>query len=350
LYALWANVHIQFIYGLFLLTLGCLAPLIDGFRGRVRANGHASVAGTRDWWRLVALAGACLAATLLNPYHARLYAVVVEYATKSDTYNLVLELLASGFRMPWEWAMPVLVGAAAFALGRRREPSAFEVLLLAVASFLALRARRDVWFAVLAALAVLTTARRPTGAPVDGFAMTRSRASLLAGAVMGMLVAVAWCRDLSQGHLEEEVAASYPARAAAVVERRGYRGPLFNEYGWGSYLIWRLPGLPASIDGRADLHGPGRIRRNVETLSGLQGWDGDPDLKAANTVIIQAKTALASLLRLDPRFELVHEDPVAVVFVARRAGAGQKIDERTAGSPMVEESGPWRPPGDEGQR
>ncbi len=323
LYALWANVHIQFIYGLFLLAVGCAAPWIDGSLGRARSAGHARVAGTRDWWRLVALAGACLAATLLNPYHVRLYAVVAEYATKTDTYNLVLELLASGFRMPWEWAMPVLVGAAAFALGRRRERSAFDLILLAVASFLALRARRDVWFAVLAALAVLANARRPAGAPADVCPMTRSRASLVAGAVVVMLAAVAWCRDLSQGHLEEEVAANYPARAADVVERRGYRGPLFNEYGWGSYLIWRLHGLPVSIDGRADLHGPRRIRRNVETLSGLPGWDRDPDLKAANTVIIQARTALASLLRLDSRFELVHEDPVAVVFVARRADAGQ---------------------------
>jgi hypothetical protein len=324
-YALWANVHIQFIYGLFILAVGCVAPLIDGSLGRVQATGHASVAGTRDWWRLVALAGACLASTLLNPFHARLYAVVVEYASKSETYNLVVELLASGFRMPWEWAMPVLVGAAAFALGRRREPSAFDVVLLLAASYLALRARRDVWFAVLAALAVLTTARPTAGTPADGFAMTRSRASVIAGAVIIMLVAVAWCRDLSQEHLEEEVAARYPERAAAHVERRGYRGPLFNEYGWGSYLIWRLHGLPVSIDGRADLHGPGRIKRNVETLSGLQGWDCDPDLTAANTVIIQARSALASLLRLDPRFELVHEDPVAVVFVNRRAsGQGQR--------------------------
>ena len=140
IFALWANVHIQFIYGLFLLALGCVAPLIDGYLGRVQATGHASVAGTRAWWRLLALAGACLAATLLNPYHARLYPVVVGYATKSDTYNLVVELLASGFRMPWEWAMPVLVGAAAFALGRRGDRSAFELLLLGVASFLALRA------------------------------------------------------------------------------------------------------------------------------------------------------------------------------------------------------------------
>jgi hypothetical protein len=324
LYALWANLHIQFVYGLFLLAVACVAPLIDGLLGRARVGGHAGVAGTRDWWRLVLLTGACLAATLLNAYHARLYAVVLGYAARSETYNLVVELLASGFRMPWEWAMPTLVGAAAFALGRRGEHSAFDVLMLSVASFFALRARRDVWFAVLAALAVLSTARLPGGVAVDRFTLTRTRACLVAGGVIVVLATAGWWLDLSAKHLDEEVAANYPARAAAVVEERGYPGPLFNEYGWGSYLIWRLRKLPVSIDGRADLHGPERIRRNVETVSGLHGWYSDPDLRAANTVIISAKAALASLLRLDQRYELAHEDPVAAVFVARHAPAGQR--------------------------
>src|SRR5262249_7217323 len=31
IYILWANVHIQFIYGLGLLGLACLAPLVDRF-------------------------------------------------------------------------------------------------------------------------------------------------------------------------------------------------------------------------------------------------------------------------------------------------------------------------------
>jgi hypothetical protein len=323
LYALWANLHIQFVYGLLLLGLGCAAPIVDRLLRWDSAARHASAAGTRAWWKLVILTGACAGASLLNAYQARLYAVVVAYATASETYNLVVELLASGFRMPWEWAMPVLVGMAAFALGRRSDRSAFEIILLAAASFLALRARRDVWVAVLAALAVLTTGSRVAVVPEeDRFGFTPGRVSALALTVVGLLVVLGWRRDLSQEHLEQEVARHYPARAATVVEQRNYPGPLFNEYGWGSYLIWRLDRLQVSIDGRADLHGPARIKRNVETVSGLRGWDRDPDLLAARTVILGGKTALASLLRLDPRFDLVHEDPVAAVFV-RRAGAEQ---------------------------
>jgi hypothetical protein len=82
-------------------------------------------------------------------------------------------------------------------------------------------------------------------------------------------------------------------------------------------LIWRLPQYPAAIDGRANLHGNERVSRFHATWKGLPGWRDDPDLAASRTVVIQTWSPLAGLLRLDGRFELVHEDPVALVFVSR---------------------------------
>ena len=51
---------------------------------------------------------------------------------------------------------------------------------------------------------------------------------------------------------------------------------------------------------------------------GSPGWDTDPELSAAGVVIAPVKLPLTSLLRLDPRFRLVYEDDVAVVFVAKQ--------------------------------
>jgi hypothetical protein len=318
-FAVWANVHIQFIYGLFLLGLACAAPLVDARLGRAAGMGHAAEVGTREWWWLVKLFGACLLATLLNPYGTGLYRVVYHYAAQRETYDLVLELLAPAFRMPCEWAMPVLLGAAAWALGRRRARSVFDLVLLAAGSFLALRARRDVWFAVLAALAVLVPGGRADRPAAANFPLTWPCRVLVALGVSAVLLGAGWRLDLSPPHLDAKVAEVYPAHAAAVVAERRYRGPLFNEYGWGSYLIWRLPDLKVSIDGRADLHGPARIRRNADTLSGLRGWDSDTDLTTARTIILRTNSALAALLRLDPRFTIVHEDDLAVVFLPHAA-------------------------------
>ncbi|HZT81557.1 MAG TPA: hypothetical protein VFA26_15130, partial [Gemmataceae bacterium] len=51
-FALWANLHIQFVYGLLVLGLACAAPLIDRLLG-ARPGGGAAVLGSRDWWKLV---------------------------------------------------------------------------------------------------------------------------------------------------------------------------------------------------------------------------------------------------------------------------------------------------------
>ncbi len=102
-----------------------------------------------------------------------------------------------------------------------------------------------------------------------------------------------------------------------MIAEREYAGPLFNDFNWGGYLIWALPGLPVSIDGRTNLHGDERIMRFGRTWAGLPGWQGDPELSRAGVVLAPAESALASLLIHDRRFECVYEDELAWVFVAR---------------------------------
>ena len=51
----------------------------------------------------------------------------------------------------------------------------------------------------------------------------------------------------------------------------------------------------------------------------MSGWDSDVELEAARLVLAQSHFPLVSLLRHDPRFELVYEDKLAVVFVAGSA-------------------------------
>jgi hypothetical protein len=94
---------------------------------------------------------------------------------------------------------------------------------------------------------------------------------------------------------------------------------LYNDFNWGGYLIWSLPHLPVAIDGRTNLHGDERMTRFGETWSGAPTWHEDPDLANAGVIVAEADAPLVSLLLLDSRFVLVHEDPVAKVFVARSA-------------------------------
>jgi hypothetical protein len=97
-------------------------------------------------------------------------------------------------------------------------------------------------------------------------------------------------------------------------------GPLYNHFNWGGYLIWALPRLPVSMDGRTNLHGDQRVERSFKTWSGVRGWESDPELMQARLVIGGVDDALTSAMRTDSRFKLVYEDAIAAVFVASTHG------------------------------
>jgi hypothetical protein len=312
LFVFWANLHIQFVHGLFLLGLACAAPVVDRLLRRDDAE-DAARAGSRAWWQLVALTAACAAATLLTPYHVGLYEVVRKLATEQVAPREIAECQALGFRDPWDWCVLLLVAATAFALGRRGRASAFEWLLLAAAAWFTFRGKRDVWFGVLAALALVPVPRRVPDAELS-FRPTPRQA--LATAVIVLLLAAAYGGYAASGnHVQATLEAQYPVRAAAFIRERGYAGPLYNDFSWGGYLIWNLPELPVAMDGRTSVHGDARIRQSMATWRGEPGWDADPDLARAAVVLFPARAPLTSLLRQDPRFRVVHEDPLAVVFV-----------------------------------
>jgi hypothetical protein len=314
-YVLWANLHIQFVYGLFLLGLACAAPWGDRLLRRESRADSGARAGSRLWWWLVALTGACTLATLVSPYHYHLYQVVLEHATQREPLQQVAEMRAMEFRGFWDWCVLGLAVGAAFSLGRRQHFSSFEVLLLLAGAWFGFRACRDVWFVVLASLATITTAGRAPGVACS-FLPSWRQALVVAGAVVPLLAGF-WLFAHTGPAAQATLEATFPVQAVAFVRERGYRGPLYNNYNWGGYLMWALPELPVSMDGRANLHGDARLVRSAITWQGRPGWDGDPELLAAGVIIADIHAPLTALLRRTGRFEVVHEDPVAVVLVPR---------------------------------
>src|SRR5690242_3490059 len=94
IYILWANVHIQFIYGLGLLGLACLAPLADRF-ARSLCDVHPSMVwGSGNWKKLVGLTTLCALATLLTPNHIRVYSIVIELSAQTGMWEYTQEMQA----------------------------------------------------------------------------------------------------------------------------------------------------------------------------------------------------------------------------------------------------------------
>ena len=313
LFAVWANVHIQFIYGLFALALAIAESVLYRAMPRSQAVGPASRCAPLRPLVLVTLASC--AATLMTPYHVYLYQSIAGVARQSGMYDRIIELMAMDFRQPANWLVLGLTVAAAFLLGRQPRIEPWPALLLIFGVFPAFRSRRDVWVVVIAALVVIARSMPVTKAREQW--MTWPRIAVAGAGIALAFAIVGVVRDVSPRGLEAAVALEYPVDAARVVERRGYKGPLFNPYDWGGYLIWRLPQLPVIMDGRANVHGDLRIAQSIATWHGERSWASDSELAVAKVVIAPIGLGLTSLLRVDPRFELAYEDHVAAVFVAR---------------------------------
>jgi hypothetical protein len=306
IFALWSNVHIQFVDGLVVLAL---------------AAGEAVVArwgvGARTWldasWAVAAFAASALA-TLANPYGWHIYGVAHDLAAQAGVLNKITELQAIPFRSVQDFLVLFLALGAAAALAWNRRFPLFETGLLVFAAVVSFRSQRDVWVMAVAAAAILASAIR--GSRRATIQLPRF-ATKLAVVAAGVAVLVGFrVMHVNNQRLEGEVAKSLPVRAVEAIRAKGYAGPLYNDFNWGGYLIWALR-MPVSIDGRAAFYGDEAIDRSMATWNAEPDWASDAQLKRAGVVIGPVKAPLTQVLRTDARFQLVFEDDMAAVFVAR---------------------------------
>ena len=317
LFALWANMHIQFVLGLAVLGAAVAESVLIRVWPVPMADDNSRRIGPA-WMLLVFTAST--AATLVNPYHYHLYEVALKLVGQSGLWNVIQELRAMPFRSVADWTVLGVVVAAVFALGWRRRARLLLVLLLGVGVYLSFRSRRDAWFVLVVGLAVLAYVA-PKADAVRA-AAPRWMKWAVGTAVAILVLAGALLVDRSK--LEEKVAVYFPEEAARFIRTHGCEGPMFNCFTWGGYLIYHLPELPVSIDGRTMVHGESRVLRHADTLRGRPNWRDDPELREARLVLLPRDAALAALLRLDGRFRLVHEDAVAALFYATQNEVAQE--------------------------
>jgi hypothetical protein len=311
LFTVWANVHIQFLYGLAVIFLLALDRPLTALFQRHGWKVDAPIAPRRAG--LVAVA--CVAATLATPYHVLLYAQIFDYiGVQTGIFQNISELHPMFFRSPGDWLVLGLGLAAAFALGWRQRWSPFQTLLLLMGAFLAFRARRDAWVLVLIALSIIGNTAilfRPEPGP----RLKKGQLALCALAVAAAIFWVGTVRGITEGRLQAVVRSVYPLDAANYVKEQRLPGPLFNEYDWGGFLLWSLPSLPVVMDGRVNLYGDEKFERSLNTWQGRPGWANDPDLLKARVIIARKTRPLARLLRSNPNYKSVYEDGIAIVFV-----------------------------------
>jgi hypothetical protein len=311
IFALWANIHIEYIDGLLVLGLA--------FAESIAARWW-SAAETRvgPAWMGGALLASVLA-TVANPYGWRIYSVVFDYgsrlAANGSALNKVTELQAIPFRDPSDFTILALALLGVAALGWQRRFVLFETALLIFAIALSFRSQRDIWITAVVAVTIL--ASRIVVSRKTPIQSPRFASPIAFVAAFLLLVAGFRVMHVNNKLLQTQVATTLPANAVQAIRAHGYTGPVYDDYNWGGYLIWALR-QPVSMDGRASFYGDEKIDRSMMTWSAEPDWATDHDLMSAKVIIGPAKAALSTVLRTDPRFQLVYQDELAAVFIPRK--------------------------------
>lgn len=312
LFLLWANLHIQFIYGLFAVGLFAAIHLAQEGLGKLGFQPAYLMLSSLPTKPILAVLGACVLATFIGPNFYHPYMVVLAYTKAKFTYDVIIELQPLGFRQFSNFIELFLAAAGFYAVGWQKKIDPFKLVLLGVAAVVSFRTMRDAWFICFTAAACIADFPAPEDAPNRSDSWREL--AVVAAAVILLLWISAPLTDFSTRGLDRAISANYPVNAINFLRRSSFSGPLYNNLNWGGFLMWYLPELPVAIDGRNDLYGDELDKVFFDSQSAYPSYKTDPYLAEASLVILDSRLPLAKILTIDPRLRLVYHDDIATVY------------------------------------
>ena len=321
LFALWANLHIQFVAGLALLAVFLIAYLIECWLRSLNARWLRPQLFGLPMMQVSTTGALCLLATFMTPYGFRLLPDFLKSQYSDVAFVHFSGMASMSFRRPQDYILMLLVMMAFLALGRKRSLELFELLVLVAGTALAFRIQRDAWLVVLPAIAVLATTSfsgRHESGPQRMTVRTWEWGTV--AAATAIVLAIAAVRLPGRDALMNRIGQNLPVGACEYIVSNKLPAPLFNEYSWGSFLTWYLPEYPVVVDSRVELYGDDVLTKYFDVVGGKERLDSDPMVARAGTLLLERNSAMAKALRnlpaLRSQYRLVYSDDMANVFVA----------------------------------
>ncbi|HEV2395358.1 MAG TPA: hypothetical protein VGS27_00265 [Candidatus Sulfotelmatobacter sp.] len=311
-FVVWANIHIQFVYGLATVGLFAGINLVQHLAKQFKAYPSFVSEPVVPVISPFVVVGCCALAACIGPYSYHLYPEVFAISQSKSMYRMIIELQALSFQYFNQYLELLLAIAAYFALGWKKKIDPFKLALLIFASVFAFRTWRDAWFICVVAAAIIVDVPAPGTEKKNSICLSGWVTVAMASIVL--LFLVARNTDLNQRGLDHLISSEYPVDAVNFLRHNPVGGPLYNSFDWGGFLIFYMPQYPVSIDGRTDLYGDDMDARYYSTQEAEPSYISDPFLNKAGLVILKNKFPIAKQLLLDRRFRVIYRDDLATVF------------------------------------
>ena len=346
--ALWTNLH-----GGFLAWLACLGLVLAGCAWEAMVAQGGRPDRFRPARRYGLLAGACAAATLVNPYGWRLHQHVAVYLSSDWIRQAVDEFQSPRFRSESMLQFEILLfaGLALVPVFFTRRRFAEMLLVLFWAHAALVSARHVPLYVMIAAPFCAAEASRLWSAwslrfepaSIGGvlrdclrdFSTGTARSSIWVPVVMISLAVWPW--DSPQDFPDNKFPVTALRRNAGAIAPGGGGRRILTSDQWGDYLIYRLyPNQRVFVDGRSDFYGPVIGRDYLVLLNAAPGWDRIVEQYRFDLALLPAEWPLAQLMMRDPAWEVRYQDRQAVVLDRhKQTGLNQNPDstERIHGEP-----------------
>lgn len=321
LFAVWANLHGGFLYGLILIGVylaGAVAELALGGNEAAWRRRAAEYAGAL---------GAALVGTLLNPVGPALFSHVTGYLGKRYLLQQTIEYRSPDFHQPqaqiFLLAVLLLVGLVAVSAQRPTFP---RLLLLLVNLAFALYSARNIPLFAVTALPSIALAADPgwkrlrslarfRRAVAAGERVSSTGAWSLAAAVGLALLALAHGRVAGRDLLPTDFDATrFPVEAVQRARAADLQGRIFNEFGWGGYLLYAWPEQRVFIDGQTDFYGEDLARAYVQVTELRPGWREVLRAWDVSLALLPSGSPLAQELAREPGWQVWYRDGTATIL------------------------------------
>jgi hypothetical protein len=322
LFAVWANLHGGFSYGLVLIGLYLAGDLLelglsdDPVRWRTRARYHAEV---------LALAAIGVG---FNANGMRLLTHVAEFFQQGLIIQATQEFQSPDFQGVNGKIFLVVVLAAVTGLAfARRRPSAPMLLIFLADVWFAMHSQRNIELFALTALPLLVIHLDPEWRRLPGLSRPRKAFEQeyeagyrgLPAAIFAaeMIVLAGFGGRIGHWQLIANSfdAKEFPAAAVARARAAQLQGRLYTEFTWGGYLLYAWPEQRVFIDGGTDHYGEKILGEYIRVTTLDPGWRDVLAKWNISIALLDSKSRLLPELQREPGWRTWYADSGATILV-----------------------------------
>ncbi len=319
---LWANLSVGAVFGVFAVGVATVTEFL-----RSRST------------RLLPVLLLTVAASLVNPETWRLYTLTLgltsdPYRTLVGEYQPITREILFGSGLRYTLCFQVLaVGGALHFMLRRGWKDLFQLILFVFFLYEAFRQVRLVeLFSIVAApcFFALLVSLAPGLPRLPEKTTAVLHASLAACILLLIPLTVIDNPVYAFGVGPKEGA--IPEGALRFLDEQGIRGRMFNNYGFGGYIIWRGGGRQVFIDGRyRRVYTPAEYGEYTRIMESAEAWQAAEQKYGFDHAVLEydlLSQRFPSHLPDNPAWALVYWDNHSLVYVRRTPERAALIAER----------------------